>query len=98
MYACSEMVDHTPMLRQFFAHFAFLSFGLAGLEEFGSVFTHLKNKKTITEMFSVRHFLAIQRALEKQELRNVFWLPGSGNPADGLTRTKNGAAPPLRLL
>ena len=46
----------------------------------------------------MRHLSTIQGASEQGELRNVYWLPGAGNPADGLTRARSDAVPLLRIL
>ena len=86
------------MLREFYAHFIGLSPSIVGIADCDSLFTHLKDKKIITENFSVRRFLAIQQALGPQGSDNVPWLPGLGNPAGGLTKTKNDMAPLPRLL
>ena len=59
--------------------------GLAGVGGCGSLFTHLKTKKKVAEKYLVRHFLSIQQALRQGELRNAYWLPGTGKPADGVT-------------
>ena len=50
----------------------------------------------ITEEFRVRHSVAVQQALGMQELGIIYWIPGLGNPADGLTKTKQDTAPLLR--
>ena len=68
--------------REFYAHFLGPRPGMAGLEHCESLFTHSKNKKVIVEKFAVRYLVAIQQALETQELGNVYWLPGLGNPAE----------------
>ena len=86
------------MLRAFYGQFLALLLGRVGLEGRESLFTHLENKKIITEKFLGRHFSAIQQALEVQGLDNVHWIPGSGYPEDGLTKTKRDMAPLLRLL
>ena len=52
----------------------------------------------ITEKFLVRHFLAIQQAVESGELANVYWIPGLENPADSLTKVKSDMVPLLRLM
>ena len=98
VYAFSEMLDHMSMLREFYGHFAGMSPGLVGLEDWGSLFTHLKNSKMIAEKLLARHFLSIQQALEEQELDNVYWIPGRENPADGLTKLHSEILPLLRLL
>ena len=66
-YAFSEMEHHMSMLREWYAHFADLSPGMAGLGACESLFTHLEHKKIATEQFLVRHFSADQQALETQE-------------------------------
>ena len=63
-----------------------------------SDYSHTSGKKAAAEKFLVRHFLAIQQAVAREELGLVYWLPGLENPADGLTKTKSDAAPLLRLL
>ena len=84
--------------RGFFAHFAYLSSGMVGLEDCESLFTHLKKEEMITEKFLARHFLAIQQAIEIQELGNAYWIPGRENPADGSTQLRSAILPLLRLM
>ena len=67
VYAFGEMAEHMSMLRASYAHFSDLSLRMVGIEDCGSPFTRHKKKQTATEKFSVRHFFAIQRALETQE-------------------------------
>lgn len=57
--------------------------------------TQLKTRKLIT-----KRYLApiIQRALEAGDLDNAHWLPGMGNPADGLTDVRSDMAPSSGLL
>ena len=52
----------------------------------------------ITEKFLVRHFLAVQQAIELQELNSVYWILGKENPADGLTKLHCEILPLLRLM
>ena len=85
VYASSKMLGHMSTLHEFCGHFAHLRPGTVGLEGWGSLFTHLKKQKMIPEKFSVRRFLALQQAIEIQELGNVYWILGRGNPTDGLT-------------
>ena len=59
---------------------------MVGLENCKSLFTHMKKTKMIKGKFLARHFVAIQRAIEIQELDNAHWVPGRENPADGLTK------------
>ena len=70
---------------------------MVGLEDCESLFTRLKKNKLITEKF-VRHFLAIQQAIEFQELDNVYWIPGKENPANGLTKLRSEILLLLRLM
>ena len=51
----------------------------------------------VAEKYLVRHFLSIQQALEEGELENAYWLPGTENPADGLTKVRSDMVL-LRLL
>ena len=84
-------------LRTIYAYFLNRSPGIVGLGDCESLFARIKNKKITTEKFSVRHFLATQQALGAQELDNVYWLPGLGNPAGGPTKTNSDEVPLLRL-
>ena len=97
VYVSSEMADHMSMLREFYAHFMDPGPGMVGFEDCESEFTRLK-KKITTEKFLIRHFLATRQGLEPQELGNVYWLPGLGIPAGGLTKTKSDMAVPPRPL
>ena len=98
VYAFSEMIDHMALIRDFFAPFVGLSPGMVGMEDRESLFSHLRNKKTITEKYLIRHFLSIQQALEEEDLENAYWLPGTENPADGMTKVKSEMLPILGLL
>ena len=46
----------------------------------------------------MRHFLGIQQSLENKELDDIYWLPGTENPADGMTKMKSETSPMLNLL
>ena len=52
----------------------------------------------VTEKYLVRHFLRIQQFLEDGELENVYWIPGTENPAGGLTKLKSEMGLILALL
>ena len=86
------------LLRESRDHFFVLSPGTVRPEHCESLPTHLENKKIIREKFLVRRDLSTQQASEMQELGNVHWIPGLGNLADGLARTKSDMVPLLRLL
>ena len=66
---------------------------LGGLEDCERLFTLLTTKTMIAEENLVRHFLSIQPALEEGELENAYWLPGTGNPADGPTEVRSYMVP-----
>ena len=72
--------------------------GLAGLEDCESLFTHLKTRRMIAEKYLVRHFSSTQQFLGEGDLDDEYWLPATGNPADGLTKVRGDVAPPSRLL
>ena len=93
VYAISEIIDHTTLLREFYGPFPRISPGLVGMEDCESLFAHLKNKQMITGKYLVRHFLSIQQFLEDGELENVYWIPGTENPADGLTKLRSEMGP-----
>ena len=93
-----SMLDPMSMLREFYGNFADLYLGTVGLEDCESLFAHLKNKKAGAGKFSVRHFLAIQQAIELEKSGNVYWIPCLDNPSNGLTKMKSDPVPLLRLL
>ena len=71
---------------------------MVGLEDCESLFSHLRTKEMITEKYLARHFLSIQQSLDNKELDNIYWLPGTENPADGMTKMKSEMSPMLNLL
>ena len=80
--AFSEMLSHMSMLREFYGRFSDLRPGVVGMEDCESLFTHLKKNKLVTEKFLVRHFLAIQQAIELQN-----WAICSRSRVRGIRRT-----------
>ena len=68
------------------------------MEDCESLFTHLKNREMVTGKYLARHFLSIQQFREDGELENVYWLPGTENPADGLTRVGSEMGPVMALF
>ena len=98
VYAFSEMVDHMSMFRELYGHLLDLYPGMFGLEDCESLFTRLDNRKVITENILVRHFLAIQQAIDLKKLGNVYWLSCLVIPAGRLTKLKSDLVPLLRLL
>ena len=61
------MIGNMSLLREFYEHFADSSPGVVGFEDYESLFTHARNKMTITEKFPICHFLAILHSLEMRE-------------------------------
>ena len=57
VYAFGGIIDHAPLRRAFYAPFVDLPPGAIGLEVCANLCRHLKDKKTITEKYSVCHFL-----------------------------------------
>ena len=98
VYAFSEMAGRISMIRGFYAHFMGRTPGMVGLEDCENLLARRKNKQLTTVKFQARHLLAIKQALGSQELDNIYWLAGYGNPAAGLTKTKSDMTPLLRLL
>ena len=94
VYVLGEMVGHMSFLRDFRAPFEGSGPGTGGCEDCKSLFARPKTRN-IAEKCSARQFLSIQQALEQGELDNVYWLPGTENPADGLTRAPRDFAPLL---
>lgn len=82
VFAFSEMLGQMSVLREFFGHFLDFFPGMAGLEDFESLFARRRNKEVAAEEFLARHFLALQQAIGLQERGNACWAPGSENPAD----------------
>ena len=52
----------------------------------------------LTEKYLARHFLSIQQFIEEGDLDDVYWIPGTENPADGLTRIRSEMGPISALL
>ena len=52
----------------------------------------------LTEKYLVRHFLGIQQSLGEGELENVYWIPGTENPADGFTKLRSEMGPDFGLV
>ena len=51
----------------------------------------------VAEKYLVRLLLSTQQASEEGDLENAYLLPGTDNPADGLTKVRSDMAPLLRL-
>ena len=72
--------------------------GVAALEACESLFARPKTKKVIAEECLVRHFLITQLPSEESDLENAYWLPGTENPADCLTKVRSDVVALLRFL
>ena len=71
VHTLSAAAEHMLLLTDFSGPFEGLNPGVAGLEDCGSLFTHLQAKKMIAEKSLVRHFSSIQQALEGGEFENA---------------------------
>ena len=89
--AFSEMSGLLPLPREYYEPLAGASPGMISFEYCESLLARPKNRKAVAELFFVRRFLGIQQSLEDGVLDNAYWLPGLGNPADGLTGVKSGS-------
>ena len=98
VFAFSEAIDHIPLPREFYEHFADTSPGAEGFEDCASLFAHLENKGAVAEEFPIRHFQATQQSLGKKDLCSVYWQPGLEDPADRLTKVMCDMVPLPRLL
>ena len=96
--ALGEMVDHVLLLQEFYGPSGDMNPGLVGLEDCESLSAQLKTKRMVTEKYLVCHFLRIQQALEEGDLENIYWLPGTENPAAGLTEVRCGMAPSSSII
>lgn len=98
IFALSEMWDHMEMIKDFYAplgHAEIRSYGLIDCE---SLLSHLRTGRLGTEKFLTRHFRSIMDALGSGALGNIAWIPGTENPADGLTKISSELGPLLDLL
>ena len=86
------------LLKDFFGPFDDSDPGTVELGDCESLTTHLKTEKMIAEEYAERHFLSTQQAFGEGEMDNVFRVPGTENPADGLTKVRSDMEPLLRLL
>ena len=94
VFACSDMLEHTPPARELFEPSLALSPGMIGFEDGESLSTYLRGKRAIAERYRAGHPLGIQQSFGSRELGNAFSLPGFENPADGSTKVKSDMAPP----
>ena len=66
---------------------------MVGLGGRGSLFTHLKTEKAITEENVARRSLSVEQSPEAGKLSNGYWLPYMGNLSDVLTKVRRDLAP-----
>ena len=52
----------------------------------------------VIEKYSARHFISIQQFFGDGELESVYGIPGTENPADGLTKLRSEMGPIMAPL
>ena len=97
-FALSEMRGHMDMIREFYTALGREKLGSYGLIDCESLLWHLRTGRLGTEKFLTRNFRIILGAMEGGDLGNVAWIPGTENPADGLTKATSGRGPLCQLL
>ena len=98
IFALSEMWGHVEMIKVCYAplgHAKIRAYGIIGCE---SLLSRPRTGRLGTEKFLTRHFRSIMGALDSGDLGNVAWIPGTENPADGLTKISSELGPLLDLL
>ena len=98
IFALSEMWDHMEMIREFYGPLGHQKLPAYGLIDCESLLSHLRTGRLGTEKFLTRHFRSILDAVESGDLGNVAWIPGTENPADGLTKISSELGHSLDLL
>ena len=74
------------LIRDLFEPFAGLFLRTVGLEGRESLSTLLKTEEAITEKYVARRFPGMQQSPGSGESGNIYWFPGMGNLADGLSK------------
>ena len=98
IFALSEMWGHMDMIREFYTASGREKVGSYRLIDCESLLSRLRAGRLGTEKFLARHFRIILGAMEGGDLGNVAWIPGTENPADGLTKATSDRGPLLQLL
>ena len=86
------------MIRDFDGPLGHAKIRAYGLIDCESLLPHLRTGRLGAEKFLTRHFRSIMDAVESGDLGNVAWIPGTENPADGLTKISSELGPLLYLL
>ena len=86
------------MLSEFFVAPGHAKIRSYGLIDCGSLLSHLRTGRHGAEKFLTRHCRSIMDAMESGDLGNVAWVPGTENPADGLTKISGEIGPSLGPL
>ena len=86
VYACSEVMDRTELLRAFYNPFVGTGPGAAGLEHCGGSFARGLNGEMVIEKYLVRLSLFHQIAELSGAPSTFCWIRDQGNPAGSLTR------------
>ena len=98
IFALSEMWGHMEMIREFYEPLGHAKIRAYGLIDCESLLSHLRTGRLGAEKFLTRHFRSIMDAVGGGDLGNVAWIPGTENPADGLTKISSELGPLLDLL
>ena len=84
------MIDHAAPVD--------LAPGVMGMEDCASLVARLRNKKAVTEKYSLLHFAGTQQPPDSHGPDSVYWYPGTGSPAGAPSKVKSDMAPLLRML
>ena len=96
--ALSKTWGYMNMIRELYTALGHEKLGSYGLIDCGSSLSRLRTGRPGTEKFLIRHFRSISDAMEGGGLGYVAWIPGTENPADGLTKATSDRGPLLQLL
>ena len=97
IFALSDMWGHMDMINEFYVALRHEKLRLYGLIDCGSLLYTLRTGRLGAGGFLTRHFRSITDAMEAGDPGYVAWIPGTENPADGLTRVKSEIGPLLNL-
>ena len=86
------------MIKDFYGPLGHAKIRAYGIIDCESLLSHLRTGRLGTGKFLTRHFRSIMDALDGGDLGNVAWIPGTENPADGLTKISCELGPLVDLL
>ena len=87
-YACSGIIDHMTPSSRFYEPLQDRYLGAVDFGNCESLRTHGRITETATDENAARRFLGSQQALGNEKSDNVYWLPGTRDPADGLAKAE----------